>query len=701
MYKVSEDYKIAMKKPVQRSRITGTVGRTPFTDKNILKNSFLITNQCSDNTEVKIGQVYVGELNVALMNMNLPRYSLKDRPITPFFGLMLENGQYEDVPLGVYNISEAEWTASGVVIKAYDNMSKLDKPCTINSAIGLPYQMAKMACDYCLVELGTDEFEFTNFANGSEIMSMFTDNDIETWRDFLSWVAQAVGCNAMCDREGRVIFKAYNQEVVDVIDDHHRLAGASFSDFITKYTGLSCVNIAEKTTSYYSMEMDDGLTYNLGSNPFLQYGVDAALTATRRNVLDALQQINYVPFKAPMIGDPAYDLMDVFQFPDGIGDNEKLFCMTKYTFNFHGKYEMQGVGKNPALANAKSKTDKNLAGLMSESADEGIHYTVFTNADDIVIADGENKSVMFIRFVVQKTTHAVVDMEILLTAETTEEGEEFDWVEHDAVARVTYYLNGEEITTYHPVETWQDGQHILRLRYDLQAVAAQIHTWDVWIEMNGGQISIGKYNMYGVIEGTGLSGDSEWNGNIRVDDDIRRIRFFPMMRKFTDEVKLSGETPKTAAPVERFKRLNFMQMFRGIRDTFGATSDVMTFTPWVNAQWVETGCTFNATVGWVGDGTTALGTALDVTTVQLTDVKRVEVQSSNAIFYVSFDDGGSWLGWTAGGWVEGALMIKDELEAVPETAWALNGGVVRIRAVLETDASLFTIDVYGGKIYNA
>ena len=701
MYNVSEEYKNAMKKSVQRSRITGTIGRTPFTDKNILKNSFLVTNQCSDNTEVKIGQVYVGELNVTLINMNLPRYSLKDRPIVPFFGLMLDNGNYEDVPLGVFNVSEAEWTASGVVIKAYDNMSKLDKPCTINSAIGLPYQLATMACEYCQVELGTDEFEFTNFANGSEIMSMFTDNDIETWRDFLSWVAQSVGCNAMCDREGKIIFKAYNQNVIDVIDSYHRLAGASFSDFITKYTGLSCVNIAEKTTSYYGMEVDDGLTYNLGSNPFLQYGVDAALAATRRNILDALQQINYVPFKAEMIGDPAYDLMDVFQFPEGIGDGEKLFCMTKYTFNFHGKYEMQGVGKNPALASAKSKTDKELAGLMSDTADEAIHYTVFTNANDIVVADGENKSIMFIRFVVQKTTHAVIDMEILLTAETTEEGEEFAWVEHDAVAKVTYYLNDEEITTYHPIETYQDGRHVLRLRYDLQAVAAQIHTWEVWLEMNGGKISIDKYNMYGVIAGTGLAGDSEWDGNIRAQDDIRRIRFYPMIRKIAEELKTDLAKPHSAKPSDRFRRLNFAKMFRGIKDTLGATSEVMTFTPWVNSQWVETGCTFNANVGWVGDGTTALGTALAVTTVQLTGVKRIETKSSNAIYYASFDDGETWVGWTADGWVEGASMIKDKLEAVPETAWALNGGVVRIRAVLETDASLFTLDVYGGKIYNA
>ena len=196
MYQVSQDYLIAMKKPVQRFRMTGKIGTVPFVDDNILKGSFSISHQCSGNEEVQIGQVYVAELSVTFMNnLHIPRYSLKDKVIKPYHGLMLNNRTYEDVPLGVFNVAEAEWTASGVVIKAYDNMIKLDKSCNINSAIGLPYALATMACDHCGVELGTSEYEFSNFVNGSTVLSMLTENDIETWRDFLSWVAQTVGCN--------------------------------------------------------------------------------------------------------------------------------------------------------------------------------------------------------------------------------------------------------------------------------------------------------------------------------------------------------------------------------------------------------------------------------------------------------------------------------------------------------------------------
>lgn len=698
MYAVSENYLIAMKQPVQRFRMTGKIGNQPFTDNNIMKGSFCYTNQCSDNNEVQIGQVFIGELSVTfLRNLNLPRYSLKDRVIRPLYGLKLPDNTYEDIPLGVFTVSEAEWSASGVTIKAYDNMKKLDKTCNINSAIGLPFSLAQMACDHCNLELATTDIEFSHFVNGSEVLSMMTDNDIETWRDFISWVAQTVGCNVMCNREGQIIFKAYGQTVVDTLDDSHRFAGGSFSDYITRYTGISCVNIAEKTTSYYGLEVDDGLTYNLGSNPFLQYGVEEAQAGQRRAVLTALQQIQYVPFSLTMIGSPVYDLMDVFSFPGGLGDAEKLFCMTKFEFNYHGEYKMVGVGKNPALANAKSKTDKNLEGLLSQQADEGMHYTVFTNTEPVTVADGEKKSVMTIRFIAQKKTHVTIEMELLPLVETTEEGEDYDWIENDAVCHVIYYLNGDEIEQHVPVETWQDGRHVLELRYDLQAVAAQIHVWDVWLEMKGGQVSFGKYDILGVVSGVGLAGDSDWDGNIYANDDIHPIHFYPMFRNMQDSVAFSSHAPITAAPSDGVG-LNFMRMFRGLTESGGASGNIRVFTPYVNPEEVITACTYNETVGWIGSGTTAAGTALDVTTYPMTGVTHVTSGCSNAIFYASFDDGVTWLGWTGSEWAQDASMIKSELEAVPASAWASGGDQVRIKAVLETDASMYSLNVYGGRV---
>ena len=45
MYAVSEEYREAMHSKVQTFRLTGTAGNKPFTEANILKGSFSITNQ--------------------------------------------------------------------------------------------------------------------------------------------------------------------------------------------------------------------------------------------------------------------------------------------------------------------------------------------------------------------------------------------------------------------------------------------------------------------------------------------------------------------------------------------------------------------------------------------------------------------------------------------------------------------------------
>lgn len=697
MYQVSEAYKKAMKEPVHRFLIGGSISNTTFSDRNILKGSFSITNQCSDDSEMKIGQVYVGELNATFVNLNVERYSLQNKLIKPTFSRKTADG-YETIPLGVFKVSEASWTSSGIVIKAYDNMAELDKGCDVNSANGTPYELALLACKSCKLELGTTKEEFKRFANGVENLSMVSENDIETWRDFISWVAQTCACFVTADRFGKIVFRAYGDTVVDTIDSKHRFTGASFSDFETRYTGLSCVNIGDKTTSYYGMEVDDALTYNLGSNPFLQYGVDDAKEEMRRAILHSLQSICYVPFKASMIGDPVYDLGDVLSMSEGIADGSKLYCITKYTFNYNGEYEVQGVGKNPAIANAKSKTDKNIAGLMNQDDENLIHFTVFTNTGPVVVEDKSNQSVFSMRFIATKTTHVALDMEILLNVETTEEGEEYQWVEHDAVAKVHYYIDGAEIDLRKPVETWQDGQHILTLRYDLQAVDAAIHTWDVWIEMQGGSATIDTYGIHAVAMGQGLAAESDWDGTITASDEVDRYTF-SLVRDFTDSANTTLNTPARAVPGDILARFDFKNMFGRIVDNNQSYGNMTTFTPYVNASRVMTDADYNNTTGWQGTGEIKKGTNKMLTTADVYGVTSVETASQNAVFYASFDSGSTWVGWTSEGWVENVTMIKKEIEAVPESAWK-QYNKVRFRVLLEGGATLYALHLYGGTLHD-
>ena len=289
MYSVSEKYREAMKRPVQRHRIKGTVGRASFTESDILSGSFSITGQCSDASMVQIGQVYTSELKITLLRRaSLARYTLMNAEIAPHFGLRLEDGEYEYIPLGVFTISKANWGASGVDITAYDNMSRFDRDFSAESLSGTPYELLTLACTSCGLELGMMPSEFERFANGRRTLTLYSENDIQTWRDVVSWVAQTCACNAFADRDGRIVLRAYGQVAVDTIDTEHRFTGSTFGDYETRYTGISVVDLKEEKTNYYSEEEDDGLTYNLGSNPFMQDAVDGSVEEMCREILAAM-----------------------------------------------------------------------------------------------------------------------------------------------------------------------------------------------------------------------------------------------------------------------------------------------------------------------------------------------------------------------------------------------------------------------------
>ena len=87
--------------------------------------------------------------------------------ITPWFGLKLARGEYEYIPLGVFEIKKAKVNAKGVTVTAYDNMNKFSRSCTITNTSGQPYDMLLFACKACDVELGNSREEIEALANGT------------------------------------------------------------------------------------------------------------------------------------------------------------------------------------------------------------------------------------------------------------------------------------------------------------------------------------------------------------------------------------------------------------------------------------------------------------------------------------------------------------------------------------------------------
>jgi len=537
MYSVSDAYKTAMKKPVQQFRLTGTVGTTSFTDENVLKGSFSITNQCCDESSILIGQVYIGELNATFMNLAIPRYGWKGLTIKASCGLKLSDGTFEDVPLGIYTIDEAKWTKAGIVIKAYDNMAKFDIDYIDSQTNGQLYDLLMLACKDCGVELALTKEQCEALPNGTEYLSVYTENDISTYRDYISWLSQACACNALIDRDGKLIFKTYGNNPVDNVSNHNRFTGGSFCDYETVYTGISVVDNPEKKTQYYHVETDTGLTYNLGSNPFLQYGVKDAKQQRCMNILNSLQAVKYVPYSVSMIGSPAYDLMDVFVFSYGLADKNKIYCMTKFTFNYNGSYEMEGVGSNPILSSAKSKTDKDLSGLLSSTKADQLVFYSYVNARDINLYKDEITRIVSITFATSADSAEVsiwweanlnvkFDDSYIYQVTNTSSSDPLSASNIKIVAthtnakcKVYYYLNGN-LQPYEPVETWDEaGMHTLHRAFYLgNCKANQTYTVQVCLQMLDCTANATAEDVHALITGTGLAGTVKWDGTITLEE---------------------------------------------------------------------------------------------------------------------------------------------------------------------------------------
>ena len=708
MYEVSEAYKAAMKKPVQHFRLSGQIKIGAhvfgFTEENVLKGSFGISNQCSGSEDVEIGTVYTAELSATFVKMDPTRYQLKDRPITVSLELLTDDG-WEAVPLGVFYISEADWTSWGVEVTAYDAMSKFDKDLVLSSSQGTIYDFLNLACRACGVELGMEESEILILPNGGESLAIYEENDIETWRDLISWCAQTAGSFATINRDGKLILKQYTTTAVDTIDDYHRYSGAKFSDFETRYTGVSMVNIAGQTTSYYGLDDDDGLTYNLGSNPLVQYGLDETLEKQRRAILNALAVIDYVPMEVSMIGNPAYDLGDVLVFADGIADSDKLYCITKYDWTYNGQYKVTGVGKNPALSNAKSKVDKNIAGLMSKTSEDVIHYYDYQNAEEIHIGDGETAQIIEFHYVTTKDTHIDFHAEVKYTLSTTEniDEEAFIYTENDGVLLVSYELNGEHVTDYAPVETRLDGTHLLHLTFTWGATANIIGSFKVSLNLSGGEVDIGLGQSRAYIAGQGLVGDGSWDGSVQIEDTVAPISVYDFIAgQYGDTVAIIFSEAKDYAPTDTIAGMSVAEYLLGaFTDQVVRAQRLHRFdVPYSSGVMSYDGVTYENGV-WKNVDDRDVGT---LTTPECSTDVILQVTSKHSgddvAYIVSFDQGVHWWLYTDR-WAEPDYsqeiygMFEGTMRMISSSAWAEKlAGSIMIRAILTGSATVTDIQIY-------
>lgn len=585
MYPVSKEYQKAISESSRSffwtGAITTRVGKKyTFGNKDIVKGSGYISRQCSGSSEIELGSVYAAELGISLFS-DIDRYSLEDASITLSFHLKAGDETYEEVPMGIFYIAEANRKIKTLELKAYDAMLNLDKNFDKGLSSAFPYDFLSLLSKACHVELAQTKEEIEALTNGTELLGIYQENDIETWRDFLYYLAQALGCFSTIDREGKLRLIPYGIADNKTVDSRHRFS-STFSDFVTRYTAVSSTNKKTDIAEYYSVKPDDGLTMNLGVNPLLQFGLEEKRKRIINNILSAVTVVNYVPFDSDTIGDPALDLGDVIKFTGGHADETKRSAITSIETKINGKQKIKCVGKNPRLAGAKSKNDKNIAGLQSSMNENKLSIYTYVNALKIS-AGAEKTSIINIEFASGDETNAGFHAEVILDvksnavsrradAETTIEiGEEskvisipVNWTDDGkTILKVYYVLDGKEVEQFHPSETWFSGKHLLNLYYPIiEMKANELHTFEVLIELTDGTATIEPQNAMATISGQGLGAQERWDGRITVDEEIRLVELSGLpTNRIHDKAVAAFITPKKTGitqPVDSIRLTGLM-----------------------------------------------------------------------------------------------------------------------------------------------
>lgn len=513
MYEGSETFKTVNSRPIQKQRITGTIDGTSFGPSDILKGSVNVTNQCSDSSDYKLGGVFVGQLTMTfLKGFGVAIETWQGKEIVVNFGLCIDedNDTWEEFPLGHFFVYEANSVADGITIKAYDAMANFDKVATWQP-VGTLYQVLTKLCQRCNVPLGMTQLEVEALPNGLVNYGLWPENDCSTYRDLLYWVAVTVGGFATINRDGELVVKSFQQIMNSVATTptlpwDKRCTGARVSDYRTYYRGLYLTDAKTDEVKFYGA-LSGGPVYDMGKNPFIQYGTQTTKDNMARAVLQSLQ-VRLRPFEAQIMSAPIWELGDIISMTGGLATGyESRTVVHSWTYSSGQGTKIACFGSNPALTNVSK--DKAASAASKSAAMNGISYKRYANPNEITVTGAEEK-VCDIYFTAEKGTDVEVWHELLL---------ETSLVDPSMTVDAVYYLDGVELTR-RPIETYTDSaDHILTLNYCM-GVDEGNHRWEVYLTATGGTVTLDAEDAISVLKGQGLVKGDTWDGVIILADEV-------------------------------------------------------------------------------------------------------------------------------------------------------------------------------------
>lgn len=583
MYAVSDAYKVAVADSHRKSKMRAvlTIGNTVINldDNDIIKDSVYVTNQCTNGNEYEYGCVYAGECGITIKSA-VDRYSLYDAKLELYWSLW--NGtEWEEIPLGVFYISEPNRINDKISIKALDGMTKLDVNVDEDTQ-GTMQQLVPYIAEKCGVEVAQTADELATFVNYNVQHSVYADK-VATYRDLLAYVCMMSACFAVFDRQGKLKLVPYATESSVTLTKKQRFTNATFSDYTTKFVGIKARFIAEENYAPYEEgETGNGLILDMGDNPIVR-GLPENKHAILRAVYDVLKNVSYTPCEIETLGNPALDLGDIIKNV-AVGKDGKTYYspITYYYWTYRGKHKLRAVGGNPKLSGVSNKQGKQISSLEGEIEAKSITIKNYSNADAISFssteaeiatlnyAATENSKLIFLMtvrlsvsldgvLVIKFYTDAKADTERVFR-KYLERGEHFVTISelYEADTNDRHTISIKACMEYFESDSRKQDADITTSKNFLAAIAAtaptvadNVVTFPAYeqgvIDTTIATASIAKGGVKAMLYGQGIAGEGMWDGTINFAENINRTVDFKGGLSFVpnvaEDINVAKQTP--------------------------------------------------------------------------------------------------------------------------------------------------------------
>ena len=261
-------------------------------------------------------------------------------------------------------------------VTAYDTMSKLDAdfsgwlranqaqfPKTI-------WQLVQLACQRAGVTLASSSLPI----NGSYSVHAFYADDL-TCRQIISWAAEAAGCYAHMNADGKLQFLTYTDKrsTAKITPDGASNSTAYYADSLSyeDYTvkAIEKVQIRQSDSDVGVIYPDSTTatnTYAVQGNLLLTTGTEANLKSVVQNLYNVLKNVTYTPCKVSVPSSSGLACGQIVHVKDARGREFDTYLMSAIISSGKASFESVGSASRESSSAVNSQSYKNLTGKMLE-----------------------------------------------------------------------------------------------------------------------------------------------------------------------------------------------------------------------------------------------------------------------------------------------------------------------------------------------